>query len=155
MWLQRPGGYHQSGRKGQVLLPWVGGCEPSRRPRASCSSHSHCHFSLKPFHSPSPGQGSVNTHQLTSLSATQCWAGQRVVHTPGWPAPFPHILRKPRPQGTLYCSLAGHTVLSFKSLIPVWLYIKLCQLHKGRGQLVRLHISVAQCPTCKCLCSSL
>lgn len=74
---------------------------------------------------------------------------------PGWPAPFPHILRKPRPQGTPYCSLAGHTVLSFKSLIPVWLYIKLCELHRGRGQLVRLHIPVAQCPTCKCLCSSL
>lgn len=66
-------------RKKGPSLAAMGGWEPSRRPRASCSSPSHCHFSLKPFHSASPGQGSVNTHQLTSLSATQCRAGQRVV----------------------------------------------------------------------------
>lgn len=123
-------------RKKWPSLAAMGGWEPSGRPRPSCSSSFHCHFSLKPFHSPSPEQGSVNTElSSVSRSATQGQAGQRVVPhlTPGWPAPFPHILRKPRPQGTLYCSLAGHIVLSFKSLIPVWLYIKLCQLHKGRA----------------------
>ena len=36
-------------RKKGPSLAAMGGWEPSRRPRASCSSPSHCHFSLKPF----------------------------------------------------------------------------------------------------------
>lgn len=88
--------------------------------------------SLPSSHRPSPGRGSE------SLPVPGRAEGGPTSF-PGWTSfLLPHP-GKPQPQGHP-CPLAGHAVLSFKSLIPLWLHVKLCQLHKGRVQLVHLRI---------------
>lgn len=75
----------------------------------------------------------------------------------GGPTPYSRMNLLPPPllhpgealaTGDPWCSLAGHTVLSFKSLFLMWFHITLCQRHEGRVWLVCLHTPLAQCLVC-------